>query len=163
MDVSTHHIQNVTGLPCPVYHRSCCTVTTTEKRWLPSNSTDPQVTVPLRGLPDLPLLFGDMASLVSIIKKLTSAFTNRTVFNRITQTGNIHLHGSYLQLIHDSFLFYTPSGYDLAVAGGDMPPLPCWAKKYFSYSLDFLGQILKAFKFGGGKGRQSELSNEEWT
>lgn len=130
---------------------SNCTV---EKRRLAT--TDPPMWQHL----DLPLLFGDMLSLVAIIKKLTSAFTNRTVFKRLTQTGNIHLHGSYLQLIHDSFLFYTPSGYDLAVAGGDMPPLLHWAKKYFSYSLYFLGQILRAFKFWRGK-KEGEWA-EQW-
>lgn len=56
-------------------------------------------------------------------KETHLAFTNRSVFNWLTQTGNIHLHGNYLQLIHDSFLFCTPSGYDLAVAGGDILPL----------------------------------------
>lgn len=83
------------------------------------------------------------------IKSLASAFANRSVFTRITQTGSIHLHGSYLQLIHDSFLFYAPSGYDLGGWGADMLPLPRWAKKYFSYSLYFLEQILWAFKFTG--------------
>lgn len=102
-----------------------------------------------------------MPSLVAIIKMLTASFTNRITFNRVTQTGNIHLHGSYLQLIHESFLFYTTSGYDLAVVGGNTPPLPCWAKKYFSYWLYFLGQILKAFEFWGEKRRESEPSNVE--
>lgn len=41
-----------------------------EKRLL-SNYTHPQVMVPLQGLPEIMLLFGDMLSLVTIIKKLS--------------------------------------------------------------------------------------------
>lgn len=35
------------------------------------------------------------------------------------------------------------------------------AKKYFSYLPDFLGQILRAFKFGREKKGESKLSNKE--
>lgn len=47
-----------------------------------------------------------------------------------------------------------------------MLPRPHQAKKYFSYSLYFLGQILRALKFGErGKrvGGGNEYSDEEWT
>lgn len=83
------------------------------------------------------------------IKSVASAFANRSVFTRITQTGSIHLHGSYLQLIHDSFLFYAPSGYDLGGWGQTCCPYHAEPRNTFPIRFTSLSKYYEPLSLQG--------------